>query len=88
MLDHFPGQRDLLLDLVFKSFIEFSRHQFGCRVVQKALEHTDPAGPRGPGIKEDLAKNFLGLVEDPHANHVVQKAFEVFKNDLPDGFIA
>jgi pumilio RNA-binding family len=49
-------------------------HCYGCRVVQRVLEHCLPAQTKG--ILEELVQNLLSLFRDQYGNYVVQHILE------------
>jgi len=81
MIEHGNEQQCATLAACLKGrVVELSRHMYGCRVVQKALEMSKPAMQielvselRPPGIVQDCIK-------DQNGNHVVQKAIEKVDN--------
>eukprot|EP01064_Diplonema_japonicum_P030093 TRINITY_DN5016_c0_g1_i1.p1 TRINITY_DN5016_c0_g1~~TRINITY_DN5016_c0_g1_i1.p1 ORF type:complete len:518 (+),score=92.69 TRINITY_DN5016_c0_g1_i1:55-1554(+) len=66
-------QRDTLNTLIGERAIELSKHTFGCRVVQKALETT-----KGRDLACYFKTHVLKLSGDRHGNHVLQRLLETF----------
>jgi Pumilio-family RNA binding repeat len=54
--------------------ITLSSDQYGCRVIQKALE-TLPSNLRDE-IVEEIKPDIIRCVEDANGNHVIQKIVE------------
>lgn len=55
-----------------------SRHMYGCRVVQKALETVDDAD--FIDLLSEFHEDILSCIHDQNGNHVIQKVVEVVSN--------
>lgn len=62
------------------NIVELSLQMYGCRVVQKALEHLDDE--RQEIIVRELNEHVLGCVKDQNGNHVIQKCIEKVSPEL------
>eukprot|EP01059_Diplonema_ambulator_P035446 TRINITY_DN833_c2_g1_i2.p1 TRINITY_DN833_c2_g1~~TRINITY_DN833_c2_g1_i2.p1 ORF type:complete len:479 (+),score=136.07 TRINITY_DN833_c2_g1_i2:61-1497(+) len=66
-----PEQRAEVQSMVCERLVRLSKHTFGCRVVQKALEVTN-----GELMIPYFQTHVLDLSSDQHGNHVLQKLLE------------
>lgn len=72
-----PSQRIEILLLIQSNFVQLCHHQYGCRVVQQAIEafvlHEESV------IVQQLCngRTLFELAQQPHSNHVVQAAFRL-----------
>ena len=58
----------------FKQVYSLSTHPYGCRVIQRILEHCNPE-QTGP-ILEELHSNTEQLLQDQYGNYVIQHVLE------------
>ena len=49
---------------------ELAVHPYGCRVVQRLLEHCH--GPQKSGVLDELAADIPGLICDQYGNYIMQ----------------
>jgi len=61
---------DFVFDAVKGSVVELSKHQFGCRVAQRAMENADEE--RLKFFLEELMQDVENLVRDNFGNYVIQ----------------
>lgn len=54
--------------------LELSLQMYGCRVVQKALEHIEI--PEQVNLVRELDGHILQCIKDQNGNHVIQKCIE------------
>ena len=55
--------------------VPLSRHPYGCRVVQRVLEHCDIEGVRADMMKKILSSAY-SLAQDTYGNYVIQHILE------------
>lgn len=67
-------QRQEIFTLIQLHFMELSRHKYGCRVVQRAIERST-IYHQHVILQQFSGSNIILLAQDPHGNHVVQTCF-------------
>lgn len=78
-------QRQTILRIIQFDLVALSRHKYGCRVVQRAIEITANYN-REPEILEQLyGPNIVLLAEDAHGNHVIQTCFRSLLDPIQVG---
>lgn len=78
-------QRQMLIDDMKGHVVELSKHTYGCRVVQKAIDYThqDELVAMANGLRDDIDV----CIKDQNANHVLQKLLETAEDPRQLDFI-
>lgn len=74
------NQIKFILDDVIANIEQLSKHRYGCRVVQRAIEHS-PEEQRDDVLKE-IVECHRSLVEDQFGNYVIQQAIAIGSEEL------
>jgi len=70
-IERIPGEHiQFIVDAHRGQVAKMSTHQYGCRVVQRMLEHCQPKAKRV--ILDELLEHVLPLITDSYGNYVVQ----------------
>lgn len=69
-----PSQRNVLLDAFSGNVRNLASHPYGCRVLQRSIEHAAPE--ETASLLEELHQNSSLLMQDQFGNYVVQYILE------------
>jgi pumilio RNA-binding family len=62
-----------------RSFVAVAKHQYGCRIVERLLEHCNPLQVQT--LTDEIMAEALPLSKHPYGNYVVQHLLEHGKDD-------
>ena len=77
-LDHHKNQ---LYSLLKGNMVDLSLHAFGCRVIQKAIDHISEKPDDQKNFMKEIDNHLMELIQNQNGNHVVQKCLEIFPHD-------
>lgn len=79
------AQRQVILAHVQLHLMVLSRHKYGCRVVQRAIEYTTNYYQEHDILRQFYGPNVVALAQDAHGNHVVQFLFRSVMDPIQVG---
>lgn len=77
-LDH---QKNKLYALLKGNMVDLSLHAFGCRVIQKAIDHIGDKPDEQKKFMLEIDNHLMELIQNQNGNHVVQKCLEIFPHN-------
>nr|AAX58753.1 PUF-domain RNA-binding protein [Physcomitrium patens] len=70
-----PAKINFIISAFYNQVVTLSTHPYGCRVIQRVLEHcTDEQKQKG--IMEEILRSTCTLAQDQYGNYVVQHVLE------------
>ena len=75
-IQHAPEQRRLLMAAFSGRGLELATHPYGCRVVQRVLEHCSREEQALMGVVRDVLGHAATLAKDQYGNYVIQHVLE------------
>lgn len=62
-------------------FVDLSKHQYGCRVIQKVIEYIAYKDDLQDLFLQEIKDNLRSLILDNNGNYVLHKMLEALPND-------
>ena len=84
--DFFSEQIDFIVDDVLGNVASLSCHPYGCRVLQRILEHCVEA--KKSKALDEISKCHRPLLDDQYGNYVIQHVLQFGRNSDRDSILA
>lgn len=81
----FDEQIDFIIDDVFQNVPSLSCHPYGCRVLQRILEHCQE--PRKSNALDEIKKCHKTLLDDQYGNYVIQHVLQFGRSEDRDSLL-
>jgi len=81
MIERMPPARiQFIVDALQGSIQRMAAHCYGCRIIQRLMEHSSPSLQLDP-ILAELSRNIPQLIQDQYGNYVIQHMLEHGRTD-------
>eukprot|EP00934_Nitzschia_sp_Nitz4_P004423 Nitzschia sp. Nitz4//scaffold121_size67750//10287//13196//NITZ4_006062-RA/size67750-augustus-gene-0.120-mRNA-1//1//CDS//3329534333//4413//frame0 len=85
MADYFNGQIDFIVDDVLNNVQSLACHAYGCRVLQRLLEHSPE--PKKSMALDEISSCHKTLLDDQYGNYVIQHVLQFGRSSDRDSIL-